>query len=526
MTISLADTLLSATPPLLVLLLLVVRGWSGARAGLAGWILALLLAILHFGAGARLLAYAHLRALVLTFDVVYIIWSALLLYLIVLEAGALARIANWFESLTEDAVLRVLLLGWVFASFLQGVGGFGVPIAVVAPLLVGLGVPPLNAVVIPSIGHSWSVTFGSLGTSFIALLGVTGADAAAVAPPTAILLGAAAFGCGALVAHAFGGCPALRRALPAVLVIGAVMAGSQYVLVQLDLWRLGATGAGLAGTLAALLWTRFIRPRSTQKPASDADTPDRPSLRLAIVGYAALVILALLVKGVPPISEMLGSWRLSVAVPAVATARGWETAATDSLGVALLSHPGTILLASALLAAVLYRRGGWLPTGSSRTLLGGTYQRWRRSALGILTMMMMALVMANAGMTRALAEGLSQAVPAELYGFVATIIGAIGAFMTGSNTNSNAVFGALQRDTALLLGLSVPWVLALQTASGALSSMLAPAKILVGMSTVGIRPGDTEGAEGQALRHLLKYGGLLLLGITLIAYALGRLSPG
>ena len=72
--------------------------------------------------------------------------------------------------------------------------------------------------------------------------------------------------------------------------------------------------------------------------------------------------------------------------------------------------------------------------------------------------------------------------------------------MTGSNTNSNAVFGALQRDAALLLGLSVPWVLALQTASGALSSMLAPAKILVGMSTVGLRPGDTAGAEGQALR--------------------------
>ena len=536
MTISPADTLLSATPPLLVLLLLVLRGWSGARAGLAGWILALVLAILHFGAGARLLAYAHLRALVLTFDVVYIIWSALLLYLIVLEAGALARIANWFESLTEDAVLRVLLLGWVFASFLQGVGGFGVPIAVVAPLLVGLGVPPLNAVVIPSIGHSWSVTFGSLGTSFIALLGVTGADAAAVAPPTAILLGAAAFGCGALVAHAFGGWPALRRALPAVLVIGAVMAGTQYVLVQLDLWRLGATGAGLAGTLAALLWTRVLRPRSagtrvlrprsTQKPASDAATPDRPSLRLAIVGYAALVILALLVKGVPPISETLGSWRLSVALPAVTTARGWEAAATDSLGVALLSHPGSILLASALLAAFLYRRSGWLPAGHGRALLSGTYQRWRRSALGILTMMMMALVMANAGMTRALAEGLSQAVPAELYGFVATLIGAIGAFMTGSNTNSNAVFGALQRDTALLLGLSVPWVLALQTASGALSSMLAPAKILVGMSTVGIRPGDTAGAEGQALRHLLKYGGLLLLGITLIAYALGRLSPG
>ncbi len=524
MTISLADTLLSAAPPLLVLLLLVVRGWSGARAGMAGWLLALVLAVAHFGAGGALLFYAHARALALTIDVVYIIWAALLLYLLVLEAGALSRIAAWFGSLTDDAGLRVLLLGWVFASFLQGVGGFGVPIAVVAPLLVGLGLPPLTAVVIPSIGHSWAVTFGSLGSSFIALLGVTGAEALAVGPPTAILLGGAAFGCGALVAHAYGGWPALRRALPAVLVIGAVMALTQYTLVRLDFWRLGATGAGLAGTATALAWTRWRRPKALGPPPTTVQPPAAPSLALAIVGYAALVLLAFLVKGIPPLAEALGSWRLSVAIPAVTTARGWETAATASLGIAPLTHTGSVLLASALLAAALYRRAGLVAAGSGRRLLNGTFQRGRRSALGILTMMMMALVMANAGMTRALAEGLSRAVPAELYGFIATTIGAIGAFMTGSNTNSNAVFGALQRDAALLLGLSVPWVLALQTASGALSSMLAPAKILVGMSTVGLRPGDTAGAEGQALRHLLKYGGALLVGITVLAYAIGGLG--
>ena len=527
MNFSLIDALLAATPPLLVLWLLVGLGWSGARAGFVGWFTALFWAFVHFGAGPRLLAYAHLRALLLTFDVVYIIWSALLLYLIVQQAGALARIAHWFESLTTDAGLRVLLLGWVFASFLQGVGGFGVPIAVVAPLLVGLGLPPLTAVVIPSIGHSWAVTFGSLGTSFIALLGVTGADAAAVGPPTALLLGGAAFGCGLLVAHAFGGGTALRRALPAVLFVGAIMATTQYALVRLDLWRLGATGAGLAGTFAGLLWTRWRnQPTRTNSPPP-VHRPPLPSLALAVVGYAALVIFALLVKGVPPIAAALGSWRWRVFIPELATARGWVTVASDSLGIAPLTHAGTLLLLSAGLAFFLYRRGDYLAAGSARPLLRGTHQRGKRSALGILTMMMMALVMSHAGMTRALAEGLSQAVPAAGYGFVATLIGAIGSFMTGSNTNSNAVFGVLQQDAAVLLGLSVPWVLALQTASGAISSMLAPAKILVGMSTVGLQPGETSGeespAEGRALRHLLKYGGVLLLGITLLAYAFGPL---
>ena len=69
-------------------------------------------------------------------------------------------------ALTADKGMQALIIGWVFASLLQGVGGFGVPVAVIAPIMVGLGFTPLSAVVVPSIGHSWAVTFGSLGSSF------------------------------------------------------------------------------------------------------------------------------------------------------------------------------------------------------------------------------------------------------------------------------------------------------------------------------------------------------------------------
>jgi lactate permease len=116
-------------------------------------------------------------------------------------------------------------------------------------------------------------------------------------------------------------------------------------------------------------------------------------------------------------------------------------------------------------------------------------------------------------MIRTLAEWMSDAVPPDLYAFVATAIGSLGAFMTGSNTNSNAVFGALQMDTATLIGLSVPVVLGIQTASAALCSLLAPAKIIVGASTVGM-----SGKEGIVLRHLLLYGGALLLLVAVAGF--------
>jgi len=145
--------LLASLPILLILILMVGFRWGAARAGGVGYLSALLISVVFFGAGPELLAYAHAKALLLTIDVLLIIWAAFLLYRVADEAGAIQTIGSALPYLTPDRVMQALLIGWVFASFLQGVGGFGVPVAVIAPILVGLGFSPLTAVVIPSIGH-------------------------------------------------------------------------------------------------------------------------------------------------------------------------------------------------------------------------------------------------------------------------------------------------------------------------------------------------------------------------------------
>ena len=510
---------LAAAPPLTVLLLMTGLRMGGAKAGPAGWLVAVLFAALRFGAGAELLLYAHLRALVLTLDVVLIVWTALALYQVVHAAGALDVIATWFGGLTGDHVLRVLLTGWVFASFLQGVGGFGVPIAVTAPLLVGLGLPPLTAVIVPFIGHAWAVTFGSLGSSFIALTGVTGQPAAALAPPTALLLGLAAPGCGALAAHAAAGLRGLRRALPAVLVIGLAMAVVQYLVAVAGLWNIASACAGLAGLLTGLWVARWRRWRGASQKVRPART-EGPPLRLAISPYVILVVLAVTLIGVPPVKAFLGQLRPAIPIPQLESALGWVTPATPApgVGIPLLVHTASVLFYSTLLAFWLFRARGWLGPGAGRAVLQGVRRKGLRPAIGILAMVAMATVMQNAGMTRTLAEWLSRSVAPEWYALVGTLIGALGSFMTGSNTNSNAVFAGLQLDSAQLMGLSVSLVLALQTSSAAIASMMAPAKILVGASTVGIGRGD----EGRVLRSLLLYGGALLAGMAAVAWFLLR----
>ena len=508
------SVLLAAAPPLTVLVLMTGLRMGGAKAGPAGWLVALLVAIVCFGAGGELLLYAHLRALVLTLDVVLIVWTALALYQVVRAAGALDVISHWFRGLTGD-----LLLGWVFASFLQGVGGFGVPVAVTAPLLVGIGLAPLPAVIVPFIGHSWAVTYGSLGSSFIALTGATGQPAALLAPPTSILLGLAAPVCGALAAYAAAGLRGLWRALPPLLVIGAVMALVQYAMSVIDLWNIASACAGLAGLATGLLLTRGRRWRGTGA-ADTAGQKQGPALPLAIAPYVILIVLAVALIGVQPVKAALGQLRLSLQIPQLETSLGWVTPATDEAGVGipLLVHGASVLLYSTLLAYWLYRRRGWLERGAARQVLQGVRRQGLRPAIGILAMVAMATVMQYAGMTRALAEWLSQAVAPDWYALVGTLIGALGSFMTGSNTNSNAVFAGLQLDSAQLMGLSVSLVLALQTSAGAIASMMAPAKILVGASTVGIGQGD----EGRVLRSLLLYGSLILGVMALIAWLLLR----
>jgi lactate permease len=241
--------LLALFPIALILVLMVGLRWGAARAGAAGYLVALLIAAFYFGAGIDLLAYAHAKALLLSIDVLLIIWAAFLLYRVADEAGAIRTIGQALPHLTNDIGMQALIIGWVFASFLQGVGGFGVPVAVIAPLLVSLGFAPLAAVVIPSIGHGWAVTFGSLGSSFQALMAATGLPANVLGIPAAVLLGIAGLITGWMVAHAAQSWIAVKRLFWPVVVIGVVMGIILLLMVASGLWNFASFVASIGGLL-------------------------------------------------------------------------------------------------------------------------------------------------------------------------------------------------------------------------------------------------------------------------------------
>ncbi len=508
--------LLAFSPIAVVLILMIGFHWGGGRAGAAGWFAALIVAVLFFGADARLLAFAQMKGVLLSLYVLYIIWMALVLYNVVDETGAIEVIGTGIKQLTADKPFQLLILGWVFASFLQGVAGFGVPIAVVGPLLLGMGFPPLIAVAVPAIGHSWSVTYGDMASSFQALIAVTGLSGEYLAHWASVFLGVTVFLCGLAVVHVYGGFAAVRRSLIAIVVIGSVMAATQYVLAVSGLWTLAGFVAGMVGIVASILVTRLPMYRRSEGDTGEAP-PDGPqmSLTFALSAYIILIAIVAPAEIIGPLHEFLGSVKLSLMFPEITTGQGWVNAAGFGKKISIFGHAGALLLYTSVLSYFVYASRGYYKSGALGRIWAKTVKSGVSTSIGIVSMVCFALMMSQSGMTNLLAEGIST-VFGKAYPLFAGAIGTLGAFMTGSNTNSNVVFAQLQMSTAEIAALSVPVILAAQTTGGSIGSMLAPAKILVGCSTVGL-----AGKEGPVLARTITYGLIMtaIIGVLAFIYA-------
>jgi lactate permease len=290
------------------------------------------------------------------------------------------------------------------------------------------------------------------------------------------------------------------------------MGGVQWLLALAGFWNLAAFGGGLAGLIVIIIDLRFdilTLPRSAK--GMTVEPLNYRRLFRAFTPYVILVVVILIAQFL--LRDPLNQVQLNYDFPAVSTSFGWETAAGDGRSISIFGHAGALLLYTSVLAYLWFRWQGTFgrqetPDQAQYTfgrLARKTMKGVRKSTISIFTLVAMAVTMQHAGMTQLLAEVIS-ANTGALYPILAPFIGALGAFMTGSNTNSNVVFGSLQMQTAETLGVTVAVILAAQTAGGAIGSMFAPAKVVVGVSTV-------EGAEESSVLGQVTLYGVIILAI-------------
>jgi lactate permease len=466
------SALLAAAPLAVILIGMGVLRHSAAVAGTAGLFVVLLLWLTVFeptrdppSDELRIALGASLEAIHSTSTILWIIWPALAIFEFQRRAGAIERIRDTLAALTCERRLQALLIAWFFGLFMEGAAGFGTPVALAAPLLVGLGYSPVRAVALALLGHAAGVSFGAVGTPVLAQVELAGLDGGELAVRTAVL-------------HALAG--------PILLLIMVRLAGDD-ALTRFDLGWTGlaalcffvpslvlATLAGpelptLGGALiGAIAFVLFLQHRRTGPRASLRRLlPD-------LAPYLLILLLVLATRLIPPVQQLLAGLVLA-----------WSFDGMFRGSFQPFYHPGTILFLGLFLGALGTGRAALIGAAMAAAM-----RRLLPVALALLVMLALSRLMVHSGMIAELAAAAAVAGPA--WPLVAPLIGVLGTFITGSATASNILFTELQMSTAASLGLPPLAMAAAQGFGAAIGNVIAPHNIIAGSATVGLvgREGD------------------------------------
>lgn len=501
-------------PILLLIVLMVGFHWGAAEAAVVGMLVTTASSLLLYRADLTLIAMESAKGIWNALVILLIIWTAILLYQVGDEAKAFQAIRQGMRKLLPNELLLVLAMGWVFESFLQGITGFGVPVAVGAPLLIGIGMQPMWAVILPLLGQSWGNTFGTLAAAWDSLAMTAGLTAGSdayfqAAFWTALFLLFWDMVVGIVICWFYGKGKAVRKGLPAVLLLALIQGGGELALSQVNTTLSCFLPSLLSLAVILLLgrsrayrqeWRVEDSPIMCSRTAeTEEEKPGSMTLLQAFVPYFLLSALTIAVLMIPALNQVLGAWKIGFAFPETVTGYGYVNAASDCYSpIAPLTHASMFLLLSALAGIVYYRRHGWIGEGGVRRIFARSIGMTLPSGMAVVGLIIMSRIMGGSGQTVVLAKGIAN-VLGRGYAFLAPFVGLLGTFMTGSNMSSNILFGEFQKTTAELLHLNAAAVLGGQSAGGAIGSAVSPSKIILGTTTANVL-----GQEGEVLRHVLR----------------------
>lgn len=494
---------LAAAAPLLALFALLasgsVKGWIAALAGL---ITAAAVAVAARRAPvAAVLDAAGRGALYALFPILWILVAALWIYRLSVESGQFELVKATLAALTPDRRLQVLLVAFAFGAFLEGTAGYGVPVAIASAMLIGLGFPPATAALVCLVANSSPVAFAAAGIPVTVAADVAGLDPMSVSRWVGLLLPPLSAVAPLWLTVMLCGWRASLEVLPAIVVSGLALGGSQFLAARLlGPWTAGVL-SGLATLGALVLLVRFWKPRrSWDFAGAGAGAP----------AAAAAAAPAPPTNPVAP-ARALRAWSPWLLTSALVLA--WGTGLPARLGAPpLAASAGTaIFLAGCLTTFVLPGLG---PRTAAACLVRTAWSmRW--TVVTVCLVLAMAHVMNATGMSAALGAALAATGPA--FPVFSALIGWVGVLLTGSDTSSNALFCALQRASAERLGLDPALTAAANTAGGVTGKMVSPQSLSVATASAGL-----SGQEGRLFRRAIGHSvaQALLIGLaTLLAAA-------
>ncbi len=499
--------------PIIVLLVLMIKcGWGATEAAAIGLLITIVTGLVFYKANIKLLAVESIKGAWSALPILLITWTAILMYQVGNEAKAFLVIRNGMQKILPNELLLVIAMGWIFESFLQGITGFGVPVAVGAPLLIGIGVEPLYAVIIPLLGQAWGNTFGTLGAAWDSLAMSAGLEAGSplywkTALWTAVFILVWNVIGGLVICWFYGKGKAIKKGLPAVVILAAIQGGGEVLLSQVNTTISNFIPACISLAAVLLLgrtkaygkkWLLEDSPIMNRKAAGGAADEAQVDMSLlqAFVPYIVLSVITLIVLVVGPINHFLGQFRFGIHLPETTTGYGFVNAEYYK-PLAIFTHASMFLFVSALVGLLYYKKKGQIQAGGTSHIFARAFSMTKPSALAVLGLVIMSNFMSGTGQTSVLSDGIAHML-GKVYVVVTPFVGLLGTFMTGSNVSSNILFGNFQMQTSEILHVDPSYILGAQSAGGAIGSAISPSKIVLGTTTANIL-----GSEGKVMKKMI-----------------------
>ncbi|WP_332632590.1 L-lactate permease [Halalkalibacter flavus] len=527
---------LATIPILSVFLFLVVLRWPAKRAMPIALLVTVVMAVSVWGVAGNQVGVAVMKGVVTALEVSLIVFGAILLLNTLKESGAVHTIRQGFMSISPDRRVQAIIVAWLFGSFLEGAAGWGAPATIVGPLLVAIGFPAMGAVMIALLLQSTPVSYGAVGTpilvgvnsglkdvplvdKYVADLGISyDAYINAIGGQVAIFHGIIGIFIPlfmvTMLTYFFGKNKSLREGL-AVWKF-AVFAGVAFTLpYALVANLLGPEFPSLIGGLVGLAivipaakrgflmpkdvwdfdkkenwdseWTGKLKINEDEKPARKISTLS------AWMPYILVAVLLVVTRvAYLPFSTWLKSWELK-AENLFGT--------TITVASAPLNIPGTIFILVAMIVFFMHH----MKVEQFARAASDSFKTVASAIVALIFSIPMVQVFINSGVNSSgydsmpivLAEGISTIFGAN-WPLVAPTIGAIGAFIAGSNTVSNMMFGLFQFGVADNIGVNPAVIVALQAVGGAAGNMICVHNVVAASAAVGL-----IGKEGRLIRKLL-----------------------
>jgi lactate permease len=444
------------------------------------------------------------------FPIGWLVLNILFVYQLTVQRGLFDVLRRSLAQIAPDPRIQVVLIAFAFGSFLEGMSGFGAPVAITAAILIQLGFPPLQASGLALVANTAPVAYGSLGIPINTLQQITDLDLHALSSTVGALLVVFSFGIPFLTVIMLAGWRGFFGAWPATLVAGISYSVPQYLLARYHGPWLAAPIAGLSCIVALVLLLRVWRPRELWRFDGDGKlgpaaqvihtaeiTESRRRIFEAWLPWIILTTL-ILIWGIPQFQAALDKifaidfnmpWlhNLVRRMPPVDVAAPIKAIFKFHL----LSVPGTGILLAAVIIGLLagYSPSEWIK------IYFATLWRIRLSLLTIIAMLALGNVTRYCGADGTV--GLALAHTGSFYPFFGTLLGWVGAAITGSDTSSNVLFGSLQKITAQQIGVSPVLMCAANTCGGVMGKMVSSQSIVVASTAT-----NWYGHEGRILRYV------------------------